>query len=225
MESAKNKLQLIDTSTEVSNQEKTFLLHGSNKIPIYAENVSKYSLEFRYLSEHRHQTNKPVKLLIKNNGDSVELGPCRILLDNKLNGYGGRLVFLQDVYDFECLLGKNKILKLQAPFSNLPQLLARKNAIRSSFKTYAANLTYDLNVYKNLFDEIDSQYGEEQKDVRGYIQKAVIDSEGSIFKRFLDERLDELQHIVVDFSLEEHQLRCRSIHHCLCIFRNRHRLE
>ena len=46
MESAKNFLQLTDTNSEVSNQEKAFLLHGTDKIPIYAENTSKYSLSF-----------------------------------------------------------------------------------------------------------------------------------------------------------------------------------
>jgi hypothetical protein len=31
METAKNNLQLIDTNSEVSNQEKAFLLHGTEK--------------------------------------------------------------------------------------------------------------------------------------------------------------------------------------------------
>ena len=151
MESAKNFLQLTDTSSEVSNQEKAFLLHGTDKIPIYAENTSKYSLSFRYLGQrHHNQPEKPVRLLINNNGRSVELGPCRILSDTDLNGYGGRLVFTNEVYDFESLLSKNIIQKLQAPFRDLPHVLARKDAIRPSFKEYAADLTYDLSVYKKL---------------------------------------------------------------------------
>ena len=205
MESAKNNLQLIDTSSEVSNQEKAFLIHGADKIPIYAENTSKYSLEFRYLGGHHHQIDEPVKLLIKNNGNSVELGPCRILSYSKLNGFGGRLVFIHDVYDFECLLGKNKILKLQAPFSNLPYVLARKNAIRSSFKAYAANLTYDLNVYKNLFDEIDSQYRTEPPEIRDSVQKAIIETEGRKFNQYLNDKLMQLEQIVADFTDKEHQ--------------------
>ena len=206
MESAKNNLQLIDTSSEVSNQEKAFLIQGTDKIPICAENTSKYSLSFRYLSRrHHNQSAEPVSLLLKNNGDSVELGPCHILSDSNLDGSGGRLVFTNAVYDFEGLLGKNKILKLQAPFHDLPGVLARKNSIKPSFKEYTANLTYDLNVYKNLFDEMDSQYGQEQEDVRKYVQRAIINSEGEAFKCFLDDKLNELQHIVVDYSREEHQ--------------------
>jgi extracellular factor (EF) 3-hydroxypalmitic acid methyl ester biosynthesis protein len=208
MESAKNNLQLIDTSSEVSNQEKTFLIHGTDKIPIYAENTSRYSLSFRYLGRWRHNhSDEPVRLLIKDNGDSVELGPCRILSDTHLNRCGGRLVFMHDLYDFGHLLGKNKILKLQTPFSDLPHVMARKNGIRSSFKEYTADLTYDLSVYKNLFDGVDSQYGEDQEDeeVRKCVQRAIINSEGEAFKRFLDDKLDELRHIVVDYSRTEHQ--------------------
>jgi extracellular factor (EF) 3-hydroxypalmitic acid methyl ester biosynthesis protein len=207
MESAKNNLQLIDTSSEVSNQEKAFLIHGTDKIPIYAENTSRYSLSFRYSGgQHHNQPDEPVRLLIKNNGDSVELGPCRILSDTNLNGYGGRLVFTNEVYDFECLLRKNKILKLQAPFSDLPHVMARKDAIRSSFKEYTADLTYDLSVYKKLFDDLDLKYCEEPDEVRTAVQKAIIESEGPDFRRFFEDKLDELKNLVDDFSQEEHQL-------------------
>jgi extracellular factor (EF) 3-hydroxypalmitic acid methyl ester biosynthesis protein len=207
MQSAKTNLQLIDTSSEVSNQEKTFLIHGIDKIPIYAENTSKYSLSFRYLGRRRHhKPDETVRLLIKNSGDSVELGPCRILSDTKLNGYGGRLVFMHDLYDFECLLGKNKILKLQAPFRDLHHVMARKDAIRSSFKEYIADLTYDLSVYKNLFDEMDLKYCEEPDEVRTAVQNAIIESEGPNFRRFFEDKLDKLKKLVDDFSQKEHQL-------------------
>ncbi len=206
MQSAKNSLQIIDKSSEVSRQEKTFLIHGSDEIPIFAENNSKYSLSFRYLGRHHHQTDEPVKLLIKNNDESVELGPCRILSDTGRNGYGGRLVFMHDVYDFECLLGKNKTLKLQTPFNDLPSTMARKDAIGSPFKEYTADLAYDLNLYKNVFDDVDSKYGEESEEIRESIQKAVLDTEGREFMRFFHEKVEELNHIVKDFNQKEHQL-------------------
>ena len=206
MESAKNFLQLTDTNSEVSNQEKAFLLHGTDKIPIFTENTSKYSLSFRYLGRRSHnQPEEPVRLLIKNNGDSVELGPCHVLSDANHDGHGGRLVFTNAVYDFECLLGKNKILKLQAPFSDLPQILARKDAIRPSFKEYTADLTYALSVYKNLFDEMDSQYSEESEEIKKSVQQAVLNTEGHEFMRFFHEKGEELNHLVRGFNQKEHQ--------------------
>lgn len=206
MQSAKNGLQVIDTRSEVSNNEKTFLILGTDKIPIYPENSSKYSLSFRYADRHHHQTGEHVKLLIKNNHESVELGPCRILPDTNFNRSGGRLVFTNEVYDFECLLGKNKILKLQTPFSDLPEVLERKSTIQSSFRDYTADLSYDLNVYKKLFDEVDSQYSEESEDIRQSVQKAVLKTEGHEFIRFFHEKVEELNHIVKDFNQKEHQM-------------------
>ena len=205
MQSEKNSLQLIDTCSEVSNQEKTFLIHGADKIPISTENNSKYSLSFRYLDRHLNAMNEPVNLLIKNNGESVELGPCRILSDSRLNGSGGHLVFMHDVYDFECLLGKNEILKLQTPFNDLSQVLARKDTIRSSFKNFTADLSYDLNVYKNLFDNVDSQYCNESEEIRKSVQQAVLDTEGREFMQFFHEKVEELNHIVKNFNQKEHQ--------------------
>ena len=206
METAKNNFQRIDTSSQVSNQEKTYLIHGTDKIPIHAENASKFSLSFRYLSRRCHsQSEEPVRLLIKNNGDSVELGPCRVLSDTSPNGYGGRLIFTNEAYDFECLLSKHKILKLQTPFNDLPHMLARKDVIRPSFKEYTADLTYDLSVYKKLFDDLDLQYGAEAEEIRKSLQKDVIDTVGLDFMRFFHEKVKELNHIVKDFNQKEHQ--------------------
>ena len=206
METAKTPLQIIDTSTEVSLQEKTFLVHGSQKIPIHAECASKYSLFFRYLKNpYLRKSDKPVNLLIQNNGNSVELGPCRVLSGHNLNGYAGRIVFLQDVYDLEKLFSKNKLVKLQAPLQKLPGVLARKKTIRPLFVEYTADLTYDLSVFKNSYDDLDSQYRNEPEEVRKIIQGTLLKTEEDRFSSFLDDKLTELSETVVDYSVEEHQ--------------------
>ncbi|MDY6881410.1 MAG: class I SAM-dependent methyltransferase, partial [Thermodesulfobacteriota bacterium] len=94
---------------------------------------------------------------------------------------------------------------MQSPFEDLPLLLSRKEKIKPAFVEYTAKLTYDLNVYKGLFDSLDSQYQDEPEDVKESIQRTIIETEGDKFKRFLDEKLDELEQIVSDFSPEEHQ--------------------
>jgi len=206
MEAAKKNIQLIDTRTEVSLQEKAFLVHGTQKVPIRAQVASKYSLFFHYLENHPLlDPNEPINLLIRNNGQSVELGPCRILLGPERNGYAGRLVFTNCVYDFECLIKKNQVKKLQSPFSDLPLLLARKDKIRQSFKEYTADLRYDLQVYKSLFDSLDSKYQDEPEEVREAVQEAIIKTKGREFLRFFDDKLDELKYLVDDFSPEEHR--------------------
>lgn len=207
METAKKPLQIIDTSTEVSLQEKTYLVYGSEKFPIQAECASKYSLFFRYLNDrHIINTDGPVNLLLKNNGDRVELGPCRILPNPNLNGYAGRIVFIENVYDIQSLLSDKKVIKLQSGFSGLAQILDRKGSIHESFKAFTADLSYDLSVYKRTFDDLDSQYRNEPKEVKDSIQMAIIDSEGQNFMKFFHDKVADLNHKVIDFSQEEHQL-------------------
>jgi extracellular factor (EF) 3-hydroxypalmitic acid methyl ester biosynthesis protein len=206
METAKKSFQKIDPHTEVSLQEKAFLLHGSKKFPIHAKYASKYSLFFRYIDNHSlTELSKPLSLVIQRNGDSVELGPCRVLLDPNLNGYSGRIVFTKNVYDIQSLLWDKKIVDLQAAFKNLPAILERKSKIRNFFKNFTADLAYDLSAYKKIFDDLDSQYREEPKEVKTSVQRAIIDSEGRKFLKFFHETVEELNSIVVGFSQEEHQ--------------------
>ena len=72
MKTAKSKIQSIDNTTEVSPQEKAFLVHGAKRVAILAEVASKYSLFFRYLENHELvPPAQPVNLLIRNNGQST----------------------------------------------------------------------------------------------------------------------------------------------------------
>ncbi|UCD81508.1 MAG: class I SAM-dependent methyltransferase [Desulfobacterales bacterium] len=206
METAKKHLQLIDAGTEVSTQEKAFLVHGARKFPINAECASKYSLHFRYADDNQlADSNQPVNLLIQNNADSLEVGPCRILTGSDLNGYTGRLVFCDNVYDIPCLLRDKKVVKLQSAFDDLEHIQERKSSIRSCFKEYTSDLVYDLSVYKKVFDDLDAHYRDEPEDVRESIQKAIINSEGHKFIRFFHEKVEELNHLVRGFNQKEHQ--------------------
>jgi len=206
MKAAKKNIQLLDTSTEVSLQEKTFLVHGTKQIPIIAECASKYSLLFKYKENHDFsRSNEPVNLLIRKNGQSIELGPCRILPGPEGNGHTGRLVFLRDVYDFQSLLQDNQVAKLQSAFMDLPIIFARKEKIKPIFKSYVADLKYDLQIYKNLFDELDSQYQDEPDEIKTIVQKAIIDSEGKKFIEYYYDKIIELGQIVDGYSQEEHQ--------------------
>ena len=82
-------------------------------------------------------------------------------------------------------------------------VLAHKNKIRQSFKDYTANLSYDLSVYKNIFDSLDAEIQCEPENIKKEVQKAIIETEGKNFISFLDDKLEELGRIVSKFSKEE----------------------
>lgn len=185
---------------------KAHLFSGKKRIPIVAKCNSKYSFLVRFLDGDSFVDGTEFrKLIMQIDGTKVELGPCRLFSEANIKGYDGRLVFSGDVYDVPALFSYGKLVRLQTAFFNLPLLLAYKDKIKPAFKDYTANLLYDLNVYKGLFDEMDIEYSDEPKHVQRFIQKAIIDTEGTKFMHFLDEKIEELEHIVASFTKEEHE--------------------
>jgi len=206
METARKPLKLIDTRTEVSPEEKIFLVQGSRKLPISTGRVSKYSLFFRYEKDQNFSDiKKPVNLLFKRNGDSLEIGPCLIFNGSELNGYSGCIVCIDDTYDIESLIFGKKVVKSKSIFNDLPLIVERKVNVRESFKNYTADLVYDMNVHKEVFDKQDLQHVNEPENVRKFLQHRLINNEGEKFWKFLNDKLNELEQIVSGFSDEEHQ--------------------
>ena len=182
------------------------LERGNKNVPIRAQYASKYSIFVRFLNHDRFIDGVEFsKLVIQNNGEVHELGPCRFISEPNIDGYDGRLIFVHDVYDLLSLFSHNRVLSLQNAFIDLPLVLAHKEKIKPSFKDYTANLSYDLNVYKSLFDDLDNEYIQEPSDIQASVQEAIINTEGEKFMHFLDEKVDELGHIVAGFSKEEHE--------------------
>ena len=181
------------------------LIAGNEKIPVDVTYASRYSLLVRYSDFRAYGDGARFsKLVIHVNGEDCELGPCRIMSEPNIDGYAGRLIFLEDVYDLEDLFLNNRIVKLQNAFINLPLILAYKERICEEFKEYTADLTYDLSVYKGIFDDLDLELSAEPEGIRESIRGAIIDTEGKKFMRYLDERLAELHGIVGSFNGEEH---------------------
>jgi extracellular factor (EF) 3-hydroxypalmitic acid methyl ester biosynthesis protein len=183
-----------------------YLLKEARKIPVIATYGSKHTLRVRFLNGHHFDDGSHFDdIQFKVNHVDFHLGPCRLTLDPSHSGEDARLVFLGEVYDLETFFSQKKLISLRDSFSNLRLVLDYKTKIKSSFKDYTANLSYDLNVYQSFFDEIDREYAEEPETVRTQIQRAVIDTEGRKFMRFLDDKLAELEDIVYEFTLEEHE--------------------
>ena len=199
-------MYLEANDTQAHDLQMHLVTAGDEVIPIYAKQASKYSLWVRFLNSHNFKDGEEfAKLIIPVNGDSAKLGPCRLLSEPNIDGYAGRITFITDFFDLDTLLSNNKIVKLQSEFLNLPLVLAHKENIFREFKDYTSNLNYDLNVYKNLFDKLDSEYQGEPEDVKSLVQRAIIDTEGRKFRRYFDESLEKLESIVKGFSKEEHE--------------------
>jgi len=137
--------------------------------------------------------------------EPIMLGPCRLVDESDGTNGGRSMVVTYDLHDFRSLVFKKQEAILKKTDINLALVLEHKHKIHPSFKEYVANLTYDIHVYKAMFDDLDAEYQQEPQEVRQVIQKTIIDKEGKEFLTYFDEQLGKLKNQVHDFSQEEHE--------------------
>lgn len=187
-------------------ETKVVLEKDGRRIPVTATFASKYSIWIKFLQEYDFSCKDNFSLILRKNGESFRISPCKILPSPSSDADTFRLVFQKDVYDTHDYLLEKFFLKQQAAFTDLPQIIARKNLVKKPFKEFVANLRYDLHVYKNLFDELDNQLISETVNTRQVLQEALIKTEGHKFRNFFHSKVQELDCIVSNYSREEHQL-------------------
>ena len=185
---------------------KVDLIKVNATIPIDIKLASKYSLFVKPLNGYRFKYNEEFSnLILRTENESLELGPCCILPETNNGDHGELLTLKSDIYDLECLIHHNKLVKIQDDFLNLSLIFEYKNQIFTPFKNYTSNLTYDLSVYKSIFDKLDARFSSESQEVKSSLQKAIIRTEKGKFFGFLDEKLHELGEIVREFSKPENK--------------------
>jgi extracellular factor (EF) 3-hydroxypalmitic acid methyl ester biosynthesis protein len=145
-----------------------------------------------------------LRLELKGRG-TVELSTCRYVAEPAREGWSGRLVFLQDVYDFERLFRTGTVTNLRAFFANVPLVLDQKQGIKREFKDFVADAVYDLSVQKRFFDEQDRILAEEPPHVAQAARDAILASEGPRFDAFFDDHLAKLEAIVRALGPEEYE--------------------
>ena len=185
---------------------KAALVDDDTSIPIDVKHTSKYSLLIRSLDNESLVNGKEFsKLVLRKNGHSYDLGRCRYISEPGVDDFMGRLVCINEIYDLESLLIDDKLVRLQNPCLKLPLLLPLKHRVCNKFKNYTSNLTYDLSLYKDLFDSLDEEYCDEPERIRDAIQENVINTVGKQFMEFLDKKLLELEVLVKNFNKEENE--------------------
>ncbi|MFH2008910.1 MAG: class I SAM-dependent methyltransferase [bacterium] len=138
-------------------------------------------------------------------GKRLQLGRCRFEANPGEELGDGRLVFLDHVYDFRSLFKGGTLLSVKSKFGQLPLLLGYKEHIGSPFREFTADLTYDLQVFRMLFDDIDRALADETTETRELIRRQVIHSEGLQYFMFFDQRLEDLESLIASFTKLEHE--------------------
>lgn len=136
---------------------------------------------------------------------TVELTAARFVAEPAQEGWSGRLVFLQDVYDLQRLFTEGAVANLRAFFGNVDLVLDQKQGIRREFKDFVADAVYDYAVYKRFFDEQDRILSAEPPHVAQAAREAILATEGKKLFAFIDGHIRALEEATRGFTREEHE--------------------
>lgn len=136
---------------------------------------------------------------------TIPLGNCRVEVTQSSVDTERRLVLTEDIVDFRSLDHRGIIIPFRQKFAQLSLFLEYKRQIRPAFREYTADLIYDLQVFRGLFDEIEAGIQGETFETREEIRRIAIDEEGERFLSFLDKALVELETLVRNFAKQEHE--------------------
>jgi len=178
------------------------LTAGRKKITVQAAYASRYSV---WIEGNGEQYGPEIENLeISLNDKRIEIGRCRVL-PGKSGEDTRRLVAVEKTHDFEKLFFHGKIETLQSGFANLPLIFGYKDSIDPVFRNFVSDLTYDLNVYINVLDQMDADSVNEPPEVRDVIQQSIIQSVGKELTDFMEKQIAQLDRVVSGFSEKEHE--------------------
>lgn len=99
----------------------------------------------------------------------------------------------------------NMVQRAEQDFDNMALILGQRDRIRETFRKYTADVSYDLRVYRGLFDDIDRKLEKEPQPARAIAELGVLTSVGRRFMEFFDDTLEELKRETAGFTREEHE--------------------
>ncbi len=180
-----------------------WLTAGAERFSVRAAYASRYSVWVE--GDGREIGSEIENLELALEDRLIQIGPCKILPTPREGGGARRLVAVQKIHDFEKLYFHSKVDTLESAAVNLSLVFGYKNRIDPAFRNYVSDLTYDLNVYLNVFDQMDAEFANEPPEVREAIQLGIISNVGQDLRRYMERQKGLLDRAVDGFTAEEHE--------------------
>ncbi len=143
-------------------------------------------------------------LRVETGKHTVETGRCEVIVEQENNNDRFRLVVLEGIHDFRKLLLEGRIDVIDNTARNLPLVLDYKNNIDADFREFAADVAYDLSVYRNFFDRLDEEYADEPEAVAKRIQSGILTTLGPELYACLNRNIARMETLITDFDGQQH---------------------
>jgi extracellular factor (EF) 3-hydroxypalmitic acid methyl ester biosynthesis protein len=178
---------------------------ADREYPVQLRYASKYSLWLRYAGDAPEQATGVFEgLRLNTDVRQVETGRCRVFADADGEPGEYRLIVKSNIHDFGKLLSEDRVDVLDHAARNLPLILGYKDNVDPAFRDHVADISYDLSVYRNLFDRLDGEYAAEPAAVAAVVQQGLMEHLGPEFTACLEAHLARTSELSADFDGEQH---------------------
>jgi extracellular factor (EF) 3-hydroxypalmitic acid methyl ester biosynthesis protein len=187
------------------------LIKDKESFPIEITENSRYALfikfqtDFLFADPATQGHHDFDRVILRIEDERFELDSCRFLPMPTGNPPEGWLVFLTGLHDMSELLSRKKLITSDVSFWNLSLILGQKDRIPHQFKELSSNLTFELSVCKQFFDDLDRKYIKEPGQVQEELKMQVIQKEGRDFLDFFHSKTLELHALTEGLDKEQHQ--------------------
>lgn len=182
-----------------------FLLAADREYPVQLRYASKYSLWLRYPDEAPETAIGLFDGLRLDTGlRQVEAGRCRVFVDADGEPGEYRLTVKSNIYDFDKLLSEDRVDVLDHAARSLQLVLRYREDVNPAFRDHVADVSYDLSVYRTLFDRLDGEYAAEPAAVAAVVQQGLMEHLGPEFNACLRAHLARTSELSADFDDEQH---------------------
>lgn len=171
----------------------------SSRFTLHAEITEEQTANAKFKNSKIYSN---LKLFFMNN--AFDFGPCKTDETDK-NKTKTKLIFLDDIYDFNALFKGNRITNNQSIASNLQLIFSQKDKIKPEFKEFVADFGYMLRAYRTFFDDMDEKLKHENKETFHRASNVVLQYEGENFLKMFHEKTAEMEKLVSSYSREDYE--------------------
>lgn len=131
------------------------------------------------------------------------LGRCKLTASR---GGPPVLVFTEELPDVRGLFSEGRAKNQLSMLNELGLVLSQRKSVKEAFRSYVADVIYDLTVYRKALDEFDRTFSNETREVVETAQAALLARVSPDFFRSMDGIVERLGELVRHFTPEEHEL-------------------
>ncbi|MGV3624763.1 MAG: class I SAM-dependent methyltransferase [Archangium sp.] len=143
------------------------------------------------------------RLVITWHDTPAVMGRCKLTASR---GGPPVLVFTEELPDVRGLFSEGRAKNQLSMLNELGLVLSQRKAVKEPFRSFVADVIYDLTVYRKALEAFDRTFSNETREVVETAQDALLNRVAPDFFKTMDGIIERMSALVRNFTPEEHEL-------------------